>query len=80
MLFSLSANSHCLKWFYNGLNLRDIELEYTVNEVAYKVISLINMTHIQKDIYSNWRILLFQVSRFMFIIVILYILRSALFM
>ncbi len=28
----------------------DIELENTVNEVAYKVISLINMTHTQRDI------------------------------
>ncbi len=79
MLFSLSANSRC-RWFYNGLHLRDIELENTVNEVTYKVISLINMTHTQRDMYSNWRILLFQVSRFMFIIVILYILHSALFM
>ncbi len=28
-----------------GLHLRDVELENTVNEVPYKVISLINMTH-----------------------------------
>ncbi len=38
---------------YNGLTLRDIELENTVNEVADKVISLINMSHTQRDIYSN---------------------------
>ncbi len=50
MLFSLSANSRCLKWFYNGLHLRDIELENTVNEVTYKVISLINMTRTQRDV------------------------------
>ncbi len=31
--------------FYNVLHLRDIELENTVNEVTYKMISLINMTH-----------------------------------
>ncbi len=34
----------------NGLHLRDIELENTVNEVTYKVISLINMTYTQRDI------------------------------
>ncbi len=35
-----------------------------LNEVAYKVISLINMTHTQRDMYSNWRILLSQISKF----------------
>ncbi len=61
MLFSLSTNRRCLKWFYNGLHLKYIELENTVNEIAYKVISLINKIHTQRDIYSNWRILLFRV-------------------
>ncbi len=45
--------SRCLKWFYNGLHLRDIELENTVNEVDYKVISLINMRHTQKETYTQ---------------------------
>ncbi len=53
MLFSLSTNSRCLKWFYNGLHLRDIELENTVNEVDYKVISLINVRHTQKETYTQ---------------------------
>ncbi len=84
MLFSLSANSRCLKWFYNELHLRDIELENTVNEVSNKVISLINMTHTQRDILytqlEEFCFFRFLDSRFMFIIVIIYILRSALFM
>ncbi len=52
MLFSLSTNSRCLKWFYNGLHLKDIELENTVNEIAYKVISLINKTHTKRHIFK----------------------------
>ncbi len=67
--------------FHNGLHLRDIELENTVNEVAFKVISLINMTH--KETYTQieeFCCFRFLDSRFIFIIVILYILRSALFM
>ncbi len=35
-----------LQW----LRLRDIELEHTVNEVTYKVINLINMTHTKRHI------------------------------
>ncbi len=70
MLFSLSANSRCLKWFYNGLHFRDIEIENTVNEVAYKVISLINMTHTHKETYTQTEefcFFRFLDSRFMFI-------------
>ncbi len=83
MLFSLIANSRCLKWFYNVLYLRDIELENTVNEVAFKVISLINMTHTHRETYTQieeFCCFRFLDCRFMFIFVILYILRSALFM
>ncbi len=48
------------------VTFESIELEKRVNEVAYKVISLINITHTQRETYeySNWRIMLFQISRF----------------
>ncbi len=61
--------------------MSDIELENTVNEVEYKVISLINMTHTKRHTQiEEFCCFRFLDSRFMFIIVILYILRSALFM
>ncbi len=35
---------------YNGLHLRAIELENRVNDVAYKVIALIYITHTHTDL------------------------------
>ncbi len=76
MLFHLVQIAAALSDSTNGLHLRDIELENTVNEVAYKVISLINMTHTHKETCTQieeFCCFRFLDSRFMFIIVILYI-------
>ncbi len=50
---------HKMAAILQRVHLRDIELENIVNEVAYKVISLINMTHTKRHMYTQ-----IQVSRF----------------